>query len=136
MVPDITLVHPLFINKDPIEKRIMTPYFPLGLLYLAAVLQRRDYAVEIFDCAFRQDYAEFEEYMLRVRPPVVGITALITVRRHALYLADIAHRYGAKVILGGPDPTGIPERYLYYQGTNDEYPVDAVVFDEGEITIQ
>ncbi len=136
MVPDITLVHPLFINKDPIEKRIMTPYFPLGLLYLAAVLQRRDYAVEIFDCAFRQDYAEFEEYMRRVRPPVVGITALITVRRHALHLADIAHRYGAKVILGGPDPTGIPERYLYYQGTNDEYPVDAVVFDEGEITIQ
>ena len=136
MSPDITLVHPLFIDKDPIEKKIMTPYFPLGLLYLAAVLQRRGYAVEFYDCAFRHDYAEFEDYMRRVRPPVVGITALITVRRHALKLADIAHRYGAKVILGGPDPTGIPERYLYYQGTNDEYPVDAVVFDEGELTIQ
>ena len=136
MVPDITLVHPLFIDKDPIEKKIMTPYFPLGLLYLAAVLKQRDYAVDFFDCAFRQDYAEFEDYMRKVQPPVVGITALITVRRHALLLADIAHRYGAKVILGGPDPTGIPERYLYYQGTNGEYPVDAIVFDEGEITIQ
>jgi radical SAM superfamily enzyme YgiQ (UPF0313 family) len=136
MNPDITLVHPLFINKDPVEQRIMTPYFPLGLLYLAAVLQKRDYTVEIFDCAFREDYTEFEEYMREVRPPIVGITALITVRRQALILADIAHRYGAKVILGGPDPTGIPERYLYYQGSNGEYPVDAVVFDEGELTMQ
>jgi hypothetical protein len=33
---------------------------------------------------------------------VVRITALITVRKHALVLADIAHRYGATVIMGGP----------------------------------
>lgn len=136
MKPDITLVHPLFIDKDPVEKKIMTPYFPLGLLYLAAVLQRRGNEVEVFDCAFRHSYEDFEEYMRKERPPLVGITALITVRRHALKLAEIAHRYGAKVIVGGPDPTGIPERYLYYQDSNNEYPVDVVVFDEGEITIQ
>ncbi|MEJ5198952.1 MAG: radical SAM protein [Anaerolineae bacterium] len=136
MAPDITLVHALFIDKDPIEKKIMTPYFPLGLMYLAAVLRQRGYTVEMFDCAFRQDYSEFEDYMRRVRPPVVGITALITVRRHALILAEIAHRYGAKVIVGGPDPTGIPTRYLYYKASNGDMPVDAVVFDEGEITIQ
>lgn len=136
MKPDITLVHPLFISKDPVEQRLMTPYFPLGLLYLGAVLRQRGYEVEMFDCAFRQDYAEFEDYMARRRPPVVGITSLITVRRHALLLADIAHRHGARVVLGGPDPSGIPERYLYYQGEDGSYPVDAVVFDEGEITVQ
>lgn len=136
MTPDITLVHPLFINKDPVEKKIMTPYFPLGLMYLASVLREKNYEVEMFDCAFRSDYAEFEEYMVRVKPPVVGITSLITIRRHALILAEIAHKHGAKVILGGPDPTGIPERYLYYQGSDGEYPVDIVVFDEAEITIQ
>lgn len=114
----------------------MTPYFPLGLMYLAAVLRRQDYTVEMFDCSFRQDYDEFEAYMRRVRPPVVGITSLITVRRHALILADIAHRYGAKVILGGPDPTAIPERYLFYQSAAGEFPVDIVVFDEAEMTIQ
>lgn len=135
MAPDITLVHALFIDKDPIEKKIMTPYFPLGLMYLAAVLRGRGYTVEIFDCAFRQDYSEFEVYMQRARPPVVGITALITVRRHALVLAEIAHRYGAQVILGGPDPTGIPERYLYYKDAAGEMPVDVVVFDEGELTM-
>jgi len=135
VAPDITLVHALFIDKDPIEKKIMTPYFPLGLMYLGAVLRDRGYEVEMFDCAFREDYSEFEEYMQRVRPPVVGITALITVRKHALVLADIAHRYGATVIMGGPDPTGIPERYLYFKNDADEHPVDVVVFDEGELTM-
>ena len=133
---EITLVHPLFINKDPVEQKIMTPYFPLGLMYLAAVLRQRDYQVEIFDCAFREDYAEFEAYMRRVRPPVVGITSLITIRRHALFLAEIAHRYGATVILGGPDPPGIPERYLNHRDDSGEIPIDMVVFDEGELTIQ
>jgi anaerobic magnesium-protoporphyrin IX monomethyl ester cyclase len=133
MRPDITLVHPLFISKDPIEEKIMTPYFPLGLMYLTSVLQGRGYTVDLFDCTFRKDFDEFENYMKREKPPVVGITSLITIRRNALILADIAKRYGAQVIFGGPDPTAIPERYLHYKGSNGTYPVDYVVFDEGEL---
>ncbi len=34
---DILLVNPLFLSQDPVERRLVTPYFPLGLLYLAAV---------------------------------------------------------------------------------------------------
>lgn len=132
---DITLVNPLFIEKDPVEKKIMTPYFPLGLMYLASVLRNNGYEVELFDCTFRKDFDEFEDYMRKKKPKIVGITSLITIRRNALIIADIAHRYGAKVILGGPDPTALPERYLLYKGTNNSFPVDAVVFDEGEITM-
>ncbi len=135
MAPDITLVHPLFVNKDPVEARIMTPYFPLGLMYLGAVLRQHSYQVEMFDCTFRSDYDEFERYMRDKRPPVVGITALITVRRNALILAEIASRYGARVILGGPDPTGLPERYLYHQASDGSFPVDMVAYDEAEMTI-
>ena len=135
MRPDITLVHPLFIAKDPVEQKLMTPYFPLGLMYLAAVLRKRGYNVELFDCTFRRDYAEFEDYMRRRRPPVVGITSLITIRRHALILAEIAHRHGATVILGGPDPTGLPDRYLKHRDSRGEFPVDIVAFDEGEQTM-
>lgn len=131
---EIVLVHPLFLEKDPVEKRIMTPYFPLGLMYLAAVVRQAGYGVELYDCTFRKDYREFAHFLQRKRPRIVGITSLITIRRHALILADLAHQYGAKVILGGPDPTGAPERYLFFQGTGNEFPVDAVVFDEGEHT--
>ncbi len=135
MAIDITLVHPLFIEKDPVEKKIMTPYFPLGLMYLASVLRKNGYDIEIFDCTFRKDFSDFENYMKTHKPKLVGITSLITIRRNALILADIAHRYGAKVILGGPDPTALPERYLLYKGNDGEFPVDVVVFDEGEITM-
>ncbi|MEN3039856.1 MAG: cobalamin-dependent protein, partial [Candidatus Kryptonium sp.] len=120
---------------DPVEKKIMTPYFPLGLMYLASVLRKNGYEVELFDCTFRKDFDEFENYLKTRKPKVVGITSLITIRRNALIIADIAHRYGAKVILGGPDPTALPERYLLYKGTNGDFPVDVVVFDEGEITM-
>ncbi|CUS93798.1 Radical SAM superfamily enzyme YgiQ, UPF0313 family [Candidatus Kryptonium thompsonii] len=135
MAIDIVLVNPLFIEKDPVEKKIMTPYFPLGLMYLASVLRDNGYEVELFDCTFRKDFDEFEDYMRNKKPKLVGITSLITIRRNAIIIADIAHRYGAKVIIGGPDPTALPERYLLYKGTNNTFPVDAVVFDEGEITM-
>lgn len=135
MPVDIVLVHPLFLEKDPIEKKIMTPYFPLGLMYLAAVLRREGYEVELYDCTFRKDYKEFAEYLKRRKPAICGITSLITIRRHALILAEIAKRSGSWVVLGGPDPTAIPERYLFYRTADDSFPVDAVVYDEGELTI-
>jgi radical SAM superfamily enzyme YgiQ (UPF0313 family) len=72
--------------------------------------------------------------MRRTRPPVVGIAALATIRRNALTLAEIAHRHGAAVILGGPDPTASPERYLLHRSGDGKFPVDAVVFKEGELT--
>ncbi|MFQ5978866.1 MAG: B12-binding domain-containing radical SAM protein [Candidatus Heimdallarchaeota archaeon] len=135
MSPDITLVHPLFLNKDQMELRLKTPYFPLGLLYLAAVLRRHEYNVEIFDCTFRKGFEEFEDYLSRFSPFIVGIGSLITSRRNALQLAGQAHRYNAKVILGGPDPTAIPERYLYYRAEDGIFPVDFVISGEGEITL-
>src|SRR5690349_6480722 len=130
MHPDIVLVNPLFISKDPVEERIMTPYFPLGLMYLASVLRQHQYQVEMFDCAFRQDFSQFETYIKQTKPRVVGLTSLITTRRNALILADIAHQNGCQVILGGPDPTGVPDRYLHHTGTGGVNPIDIVAFDE------
>lgn len=135
MHPDIVLVNPLFISKDPVEQRIMTPYFPLGLMYLGAVLRQHDYQVEMFDCAFRNDFDEFAAYLKRTKPSIVGLTSLITTRRNALILADIAHQQGCTVILGGPDPTGVPDRYLHHRGAGNDHPVDIVAFDEAETTM-
>jgi len=134
-IPDIMLVNPLFISKDPVEAQLMTPYFPLGLLYLAAVLRENQYSVAMYDGAFEADYDSFERAMQKYQPRIVGITALITVRRNALKLAEIAKKYGATVIFGGPDPTGKPEAYLRHTGTDGQRVVDLVVWDEGEDTL-
>ncbi len=133
--PDILLANPLFISKDPVEQQLMTPYFPLGLLYLASVLRQNDYSVAMYDGAFEPDYDSFERAMDQHRPKIVGITALITVRRHALKLAEIAKEHGAYVIFGGPDPTGKPEAYLRHTGADGQRVVDVVVWDEGEVTL-
>jgi len=133
-VTDIMLVNPLFLHEDPTEHRLMTPYFPLGLLYLAATARQAGYAVSIFDAMFRTGSEDFVAALERERPKVVGISVLATVRASALRLAEAAHHYGAIVIVGGADPTGRPESYVLHEA-NGERPVDLAVIGEGEATL-
>src|SRR5262249_49752875 len=88
-----------------------------------------------YDGTFEQGYDSFERTMLEYQPKIVGITALITTRNNALKLAEIAKKYGAYVIFGGPDPTGKPDAYLRHTGQSGQHVVDVIVWDEGEITL-
>lgn len=137
---DLLLVNPLFLQEDPVEQRLMTPYFPLGLLYLAATAREAAYKVSIFDGMFAGGDEEFAAMLRREQPRVVGISILATVRAAALRLAELAHRQGAIVVVGGADPTGRPESYLEYRvdgssPTDEVCPVDLVVVGEGEQTL-
>ncbi|MFC2037180.1 B12-binding domain-containing radical SAM protein [Chloroflexota bacterium] len=131
---DLMLVNPLFLHEDPVEQRLMTPYFPLGLLYLAATARDAGYRVSIFDAMFQASDEAFVAALEREQPKVVGIGVLATVRTAALRLADLAHRHGAMVVVGGADPTGRPESYLRRQ-SNGSQPVDMAVVGEGEQTL-
>jgi radical SAM superfamily enzyme YgiQ (UPF0313 family) len=131
---DLLLVNPLFLVQDPVERRLMTPYFPLGLLYLAATARAAGYTVSIFDAMFHDDEQAFARALEMEQPRVVGISVLATVRGAALRLAEQAHRSGAVVIAGGADPTGRPESYLRH-GPEGEHVVDIVVVGEGEQTL-
>jgi len=106
----------------------MSPYFPLGLLYLAAFLRERSYRVEIFDGTFLGDPQDFSAALQKHKPDTVGISVLRPNRQIALELAEIANAHGATVILGGPDPTMSPEFYLQQSF------VDYVIHHEGELT--
>jgi radical SAM superfamily enzyme YgiQ (UPF0313 family) len=130
---DLLLVNPLFLQDDPVEQRLMTPYFPLSLLYLAAVAREAGYDVAIFDAMFEPGDEAFVAALDREQPQVVGISVLTTVRDAALRLVDLAHRHGASVVVGGPDPTARPDLYLEYQ-VDGRHPVDVVVVGEGEET--
>jgi anaerobic magnesium-protoporphyrin IX monomethyl ester cyclase len=126
---DILLVNPVFLNQNKTEKALMTPYFPLGLLYLAGFLRERGFSVEIFDGTFSGGIQDFAAKLGESSPRVVGVTAVKPNRETALNLAEMAHNAGATVILGGPDPTSNPEVYLLNPV------VDLIVHHEGELTL-
>jgi radical SAM superfamily enzyme YgiQ (UPF0313 family) len=128
-VTKILLCNPLFLSQSPVERQLNSPYFPLGLLYLAGYLREHGHQVAIFDGTFAADETAFENALREAVPDVVGITILLPTRETALKLARSASEFGATVIVGGPDPTRAPAEYLAHPE------VDIVVHHEGEETL-
>ena len=55
MSVDLLLANPLFLSQNEAERELMSPYFPLGLLYLAASVRDCGYSVAVFDGTFAKD---------------------------------------------------------------------------------
>ena len=125
----LLLVHPLFLSKSPDEKAAGSPYFPLGLLYLASYVRENGHEVAVFDGTFEDDESAFAACLKRENPDIVGISAVLPTRDMALTLADIAWEAGKTVVMGGPDATRDPMWYLSYPQ------VDIVGHHEGEQTM-
>ncbi len=135
----VLLVNPpgdneLMGNNPPIieEERGYNP--PLGLLYLAAHLERySDHQVAVIDAQVEElDYPALKAAMSAHQPDVVGITAmtftLIDVMETARVVKEIDE--GIPVVLGGPHV------HLYPQETIALPQVDYLVLGEGEIPFQ
>ena len=129
MPTDILLVNPVFLSQNKAERELMSPYFPLGLLYLGAFLRQQGFQVEIFDGTFLDGNQDFIKALENYNPKTVGITAVKPNGDKVLELAKIAKEFGTFVIVGGPDPTYTPETYL------NDLSVDIVVHHEGELTL-
>lgn len=125
----VLLCNPLFLNKSAEERESSSPYFPLGLLYLAAYIRERGHQVAVFDGTFADGEGDFIRALEEMEPDVVGLTALMPTKEAALSLATIAQESGKTVLIGGPDPTYDPESYLKHPQ------VDIVVHHEGEISL-
>ena len=126
---DILLGHAYFLKYDVIERRVMKPYPPLGILYLSAFLKRNGFGVEVFDATFK-DFGDFEAAVKRIRPRIVGLYANIITRDNVLRLAQIAKANGVEyVIAGGPDASEWCNTY-FANG------VDVIGTNEGELTLQ
>ena len=125
----ILLCHPLFLSLNPEEQALKSPYFPLGLLYLAGYVRAQGHTVAVFDGTFEENVSAFSTRLAAEKPDLVGISALLPLREMALTLAADAKAAGALTILGGPDPTKDPASYLQFPQ------VDMVVHHEGEQTL-
>jgi anaerobic magnesium-protoporphyrin IX monomethyl ester cyclase len=117
---------------------------PLGLMYIAAVLKRAGYPVEILD-AFMVDYGfqeggqtvnvglPFERIKQEIelrKPDIVGIAGPFTCQiDNALKISNLAKNANKKIltVVGGPHVTLVPEEFL-----NEAKDVDVAVVGEGE----
>jgi len=120
---------------------------PLGLMYIAAVLDEAGYNVEILDAfmtdlAFRKkgdvtevgmSYEKIREEIQRRNPDIVGIANPFTSQvEHAIKVADIVKEIDSSIltVVGGPHGTVVPVEFLEVAKN-----VDIVAIGEGEYTI-
>lgn len=124
---DILLAHGYFLLEDPHERKVMKPYPPLGILYLASYLKGQGFAVGVFDSTF-QTLADFEALLVRERPAVVGLYTNLMTKFNILKIIGMCKAVGAKVVLGGPEPPYYAQDYL-------ERGADIIVRGEGETAL-
>jgi anaerobic magnesium-protoporphyrin IX monomethyl ester cyclase len=129
MKPHVTLVNPPY----PSGSAGHLPCGALGLGYLAAVLEKNQYEVDVIDCpAFNLSYEEFRSELGKRKPDIVGITSTTLTYKSALRIAKIAKETYPKclTILGGVHATFWDKEAL------QECPyLDVVVRREGENTL-
>lgn len=105
---------------------------PLGIAYIAAVLEQNDIEVEIIDgSALELEWDELKNQIARSAPDLIGITALTPTIMQALKTAQIAKETcpDAWVTMGGYHPT-----FIYPELLEKEY-IDIVIRGEGEYTM-
>lgn len=119
------------INTRLPEKlnRVQGIYPPLGLAYIAAVLEKGGHKAKILDAeALNLDTEESKKEIFRQKADIVGITCMSSTLPGALEAARFAKESGAKVILGGPQLAVYPKETLSY-----DY-IDYGCIGEGEYT--
>jgi radical SAM superfamily enzyme YgiQ (UPF0313 family) len=102
-------------------------HIPLGLGYLAAVLEEAGHQVQIYDAVIEDE--PLGDVLDRIKFEVVGISSTTPLINEAWEAAREAQAHGAITILGGPHPTLLPNESM------QRPEVDLVVRGEGEETI-
>ncbi|PTD93825.1 B12-binding domain-containing radical SAM protein [archaeon SCG-AAA382B04] len=104
---------------------------PLGLAYIAGVLEKQNISVDILDCAALDlDFNDLQNRLKRKNNDLIGITSTTPTIPEALKTAEIANEtLDAKIALGGPHPT-----FTHKQILRKNRFVDYVVRGEGEKT--
>ena len=139
MRPNVTLVNPpyptIFYQYSPYPRQFRQhPPFPsLGLGYLAAILEKNHYQVEIIDCqALKLSYEQFKNEISKRQPNIVGITSTTLTYKSALKIAKIAKEThpNCLTVLGGPHAT------FWDKNALQECPqLDIIARKEGENTL-
>jgi magnesium-protoporphyrin IX monomethyl ester (oxidative) cyclase len=141
----VLLINPpqtFYLNSEPPAGSL-----PLGLLYIAAVLDKAGYTVELLD-AFIADFkpqkngdtvivgmpfSQIEPEIQQRKPDIVGISGPFTSQiGNTLKISEIAKKVNPNIltVVGGPHVSTIPREFMATAET-----VDIAVIGEGEYTI-
>ena len=122
------------VNTPLLQKTGHHPLFPpLGLAYMAAVLDQNNIEVKIFDCPVcEMDHEKLKSELDSFQPTIVGIGAMTPIIESALKSANVAKQVcpNAKVVMGGPHATFADNLII-----SKEKDVDIIVRGEGEETL-
>lgn len=119
-------------SEIPSDKPNIISAPPLGLAYIAAVLEKNRIPVEILDCEIlNMSWKKFTYKISTEQPNIVGITATTPMIHRSLKAAEIVKKVSptSKVVLGGPHPSALPRETVCQKN------VDVVVVGEGEYTM-
>jgi len=129
MKPHITLVNP----AAPAGAVMHWPFALLGLGYLAAVLEKNNYQVDVIDCQVSNlTLEEFKKEIEKRQPDIVGVTSSTLTYKSGLKLIKVAReaRPNCITLAGGPHVTFWDDHAL------EECPdLDIVIRREGEATL-
>ena len=110
------------------------PLFPpLGLAYMAAVLEQNGFEIRVYDCPVCEiDHVKLKSELSSYNPALIGIGSMTPTIESAFKSARVSKEAcpSAKVIIGGPHVTFMDKETLI-----EEPAVDVVARGEGEDTI-
>jgi len=109
------------------EKINNFPHITLGLLYLAAIAEKKGHEVIVKN----SHQSNFKRILKEIRPDIVGITCLTVQYNQALKIAEIIKKYDKKIITvaGGYHPT-----ILWKEILEETDFFDYLCIGEGELT--
>jgi len=125
----VTLVNPPY----PAGSHRHPPFIPLGIGYLAAVLEKNGYTVNVIDCqALKLTLSEVEDELRKRQPDLVGLTSTTLTYKSALRIIEVSKKALPNCVtaLGGPHVTFWDEEAFQECSS-----LDVVVRREGEYTL-
>ncbi|MEW5896866.1 MAG: radical SAM protein [Nanoarchaeota archaeon] len=101
--------------KVPSNIHVILP--PIGLGYLAAYVKSKssNINIKLLDCLKEKyNHQDFEDYIIKEKPDIVGITAFTLEMDSALKCAAIVKRIDKKIItiIGGPHVSNFPKEVI------------------------
>jgi radical SAM superfamily enzyme YgiQ (UPF0313 family) len=103
---------------------------PLGGLYITSFLKEKGIDTDFSDFNIIKNWKKRLYEIIDSKPKIIGLTSNVSNYMNTHYLANIIKSFdkNIKIIVGGPYPSCVPEKYLENEN------IDVVCIGEGEYT--